>query len=126
MFELIDKNELVLPDFQRNFVWNKAGQKALAASVLLNLFIGSFLILEGKKEDFATKKVGFSTKDATPTDECKFLLDGQQRLTSLKGIFGDFFDNSDWKDVMKDIYSSLKTKCFLRVIPEKGEEDMDT
>jgi uncharacterized protein with ParB-like and HNH nuclease domain len=30
MFEPIDKNELVLPDFQRNFVWNKAGQRALA------------------------------------------------------------------------------------------------
>ncbi|WP_079442199.1 DUF262 domain-containing protein, partial [Clostridium chromiireducens] len=124
MFELIDKNELVLPDFQRNFVWNKAGQRALAASVLLNLPIGSFLILEGKKEDFATKRLGFSTQEATPTDECKFLLDGQQRLTSLRSIFGDFFCDEDWKDTIRGIYNSLRTKWFLRVIPKEGEEDI--
>lgn len=124
MFELIDKNELVLPDFQRNFVWNKAGQRALAASVLLNFPIGSFLILEGKKDDFATKKLGFSTLEAMPTEECKFLLDGQQRLTSLRSIFGDFFGDENWKDTLRGIYNSLRTKWFLRVVPEKGEDDI--
>lgn len=124
MFELIDKNVLVLPDFQRNFVWNKAGQRALAASILLNFPIGSFLILEGKSIDFATKKLGFSTQEATPAEECQFLLDGQQRLTSLRSIFGDFFGDENWKDTLRGIYNSLRTKWFLRVLPEKGEEDI--
>lgn len=124
MFELIDKNELVLPDFQRNFVWNKSGQRALAASILLNFPIGSFLILEGKKDDFATKKLGFSTQEANPSDECKFLLDGQQRLTSLRSIFGDFFSDENWKNTIRGIYNSLKTKWFLRIVPEEGEEDI--
>ncbi|WP_322020260.1 DUF262 domain-containing protein [Clostridium butyricum] len=124
MFELIDKNELVLPDFQRNFVWNKSGQRALAASILLNFPIGSFLILEGKKDDFATKKLGFSTQEANPSDECKFLLDGQQRLTSLRSIFGDFFNDENWKNTIRGIYNSLKTKWFLRIVPEEGEEDI--
>ena len=124
MFNLVDKNNLVLPDFQRNFVWNKAGQRALAASVLLNLPIGSFLILEGNKNDFATKKIGFSTKEALPTDECKFLLDGQQRLTSLRSMFGDFFSDEDWKNTAREIYANLKTRWFLRIVPKKGEEDI--
>lgn len=124
MFELIDKNELVLPDFQRNFVWNKNGQRALAASVLLNLPIGSFLILDGNKDDFATKKLGYSTKDAEPEDKCKFLLDGQQRLTSLRSIFGNFFSNDSWKDVSREIYSSLRTKWYIRIVPHVDEEDI--
>ncbi|NFH70749.1 DUF262 domain-containing protein [Clostridium botulinum] len=124
MFELIDKNELVLPDFQRNFVWNKAGQRALAASILLNFPIGSFLILEGKRDDFATKKLGFSTQEATPTTECKFLLDGQQRLTSLRSIFADFFTEEDWKNTIRGIYNSLRTKWFIRIVPEKCQEDI--
>lgn len=93
MFEAIDDRRLVLPDFQRGYVWKKSDQKALAASLLLELPIGSFLILEGKENDFATKELGFATREANPKSECMFLLDGQQRLTSLKIIFCDIFNN---------------------------------
>lgn len=124
MFDLVYKNELVLPDFQRNFVWNKSGQRALAASVILNLPVGSFLILQGKKDDFATKRIGYSTREATPNDECKFLLDGQQRITSLISIFGNMFLEDNWQDVCRDIYQNLKSKWYIRIVPKKGEDDI--
>lgn len=124
IFKKIENNELVLPDFQRNFVWSKDGQRALAASVLLNFPIGGFLILDGKKDDFATKKLGFSTEEASPTDECEFLLDGQQRLTSMKTIFSNPFNNDNWQENIKEMYKSLRTKWFLKIVPECDQEDI--
>lgn len=124
MFDYVNEKKLVLPDFQRDYVWKKTDQKALAASLLLALPIGSFLILEGKKEDFATKEIGFATRIAEPKDECMFLLDGQQRLTSLKIIFSDIFNNSNWKLTINDLYPQLKTRWFLRIIPNDNEDDI--
>ena len=124
MFEAIDDRRLVLPDFQRGYVWKKSDQKALAASLLLELPIGSFLILEGKENDFATKELGFATREANPKSECMFLLDGQQRLTSLKIIFCDIFNNKEWKYTLDDVYTQLKVRWFLRIIPNDGEDDI--
>ena len=41
----IKKNEILLPDFQRQFVWKEEIQKKLVASVLTRLPIGSILLL---------------------------------------------------------------------------------
>ena len=68
--------------------------------------------------------MGFSTEEVIPTDECKFLLDGQQRLTSLISIFGNLFDDANWKDIVRGIYEALKNKWFIRVVSKGEEEDI--
>ncbi|HJF37000.1 MAG TPA: DUF262 domain-containing protein [Clostridium perfringens] len=124
-FNMVDKNQLVLPDFQRGFVWKKDKLKSLAASVLLDLPIGSFLILNGECNDFETKRLGYTSESTTATEECKFLLDGQQRLTSLRVIFGNFIGyNDNWKEIFDGIYPTLRSKWFLKINPEKDEEDL--
>ena len=40
---LIENRKLVLPDFQRNFVWDSEKMKSLYASVLCRMPIGSKL-----------------------------------------------------------------------------------
>ncbi|MDP4146979.1 MAG: DUF262 domain-containing protein [Bacillota bacterium] len=124
LFKLIDEKKLVLPDFQRDLVWNKNQQKELIASLILSLPIGSFLILDGKNDDFATKELGFPNGQANPKEECMYLLDGQQRLTSLKGVLSDFFSKSNWKDAAREVYQILKVRWFLRVIPKQDEIDV--
>ena len=52
MIELIQKQELLLPDFQRGFVWDIEMQQRLVASVLTKMPIGSILVLEADTEDF--------------------------------------------------------------------------
>ncbi len=46
-----EEKELLLPNFQRDFVWDrKEKQKDLLASFVFNIPIGSLLILNGEKE----------------------------------------------------------------------------
>ena len=44
--EDIQKNEIMLPDFQRQFDWSLEKQRALVASVLTKLPVGGILLLK--------------------------------------------------------------------------------
>ena len=124
VFHKIDERKLVLPDFQRDLEWTKNQQKDLIASVLLGLPIGSVLLLEGVSDDFSSKRIGYSKMVETPADECLYLLDGQQRITSLMSSFCDFYSKDNWKNVMDEVYPVLKNRLFLRVNTSENEEDI--
>ncbi|WPF88640.1 DUF262 domain-containing protein [Cyanobacterium aponinum AL20118] len=117
-------NELVLPDFQRDFVWKKDKQSKLLASILVGLPIGSFLIIKGKKDDFPARSLGF-IEVTTPKEQCRFLLDGQQRLSCIKSIFDDLYNPSEsWKNIWDKLYGQLRFRWFLRVSPKNSDEDI--
>lgn len=125
IFKKNDDNKLVLPDFQRGFVWTIEQQKKLLASFLVFLPCGSILLLDGNKEDFANKKICYPNESCNPKDECTYLLDGQQRITSLKGIFSDIFSDIDrWEEIYSNIYKALRYRWFIRVIPNCEEDDI--
>jgi hypothetical protein len=116
-----DKNELVLPNFQRNYVWKTEQQKMLIASFLVNLPIGTFLTLEGEKNDFISKKLCF--KDvAIPKDNCSYLLDGQQRLSTIKSIFSDLLNFNDWETNFDNLHAPLRNKWYLDLNEESCQE----
>ena len=53
----ISENTIVLPDFQRGFTWKENNrQKALLASVLTKLPIGTVLFLNVKQRTMDTRK----------------------------------------------------------------------
>lgn len=83
----ISENTIVLPDFQRGFTWKENNrQKALLASVLTKLPIGTVLFLNVKTEDYGYKKIGKNERNIDNLEgkqEVKALLDGQQRITVL-------------------------------------------
>jgi len=75
----------VLPEFQRNYVWDEEQIKELLESILRDYFIGNFLVWEVKQEK---NKLEFETKcinGANPQSDqiSGIILDGQQRITSL-------------------------------------------
>ena len=121
--------DLVLPDFQREFVWKIEQQKALAATFLTRIPLTSLLLLEGKRKDFGYKRLCVKNKevnDALPGDnKCTFLLDGQQRLSTLKNIFSDVYSNcnGDWESVFDNIDNKLKYRWFLNLKPNKRFDD---
>ena len=84
----VHKGSLVVPDFQRSFVWEPEAVRELLVSVLGNYFIGSILILQQFKEDsmFALRMIE-GANDVNPSAQIqpfvKVLLDGQQRITAL-------------------------------------------
>jgi len=89
----IDNNTLILPDFQRDYVWIKEDDKIeeFITSVLSQLPIGSIIKFKDNFKSFANKEIGFNKTITFSEDfgKVEFLLDGQQRITTLSLVFSD-------------------------------------
>jgi hypothetical protein len=121
IFEKIQDEKLILPDFQRDYKWNSNKQSNLLASILLNFPVGSSLILNGVSTDFALRKIGENTQYQIDNPyDCEYLLDGQQRTTTLFNAFNDTFNFEQFSsekeliDFMRRKSNPLKIRWFLR------------
>ena len=79
----VQSGKIQLPDFQRGWVWDEDRIKGLLASISRGFPVGAVMTLAaGGDIRFRTRLVeGVSENGITSPD--RFLLDGQQRLTSL-------------------------------------------
>lgn len=89
---------LTIPQFQRQFIWRESQVKLLIDSMSRSYPIGSLLLL-ARKADFplATRSIEAEIRDGYPsdgaipdktgTDEESYILDGQQRTTSIARVF---------------------------------------
>lgn len=121
-FKLIAENKLLLPDFQREYKWIAHKQQSLLASILLKFPIGGSLILHGSSQNFAARKIGDKNQvEITDDYDCEFLLDGQQRTTTLYNALNDTFDyrafndQSELVEFVKSKATPLKVRWFLRI-----------
>ncbi|WP_022850806.1 DUF262 domain-containing protein [Limisalsivibrio acetivorans] len=120
-----ESNKIVLPDFQRDMEWKEDKQKKLLASFLVKLPIGNLLLLNGNKDDFLAREIGAKNQIIEPKEDCSYLLDGQQRFTSLKLFFCDlYYDENRWKQKYEDVYSQLRARWFINVKPQVNGEDV--
>lgn len=124
------KGDLLLPNFQRPFVWNPERWQSLIASILLEYPVGQALI--GTEADSKTMSVNkplsmpekvlreIFLKKANIKPEyveglkatqylqkgeaysCDYLLDGQQRLTALDLIFGTAYHFADGNELNRN------------------------
>lgn len=124
IFKESKEGKLVLPDFQRSFEWNKEKQKSLLSTVISELPIGSVLILEGDRNDFSAKKMCYpqTLKTEERLEECRYLLDGQQRISSLKSFFSDPVEENDWEYVAQNMYRALNTRWFVSAKNDTTED----
>ena len=119
--KLLSNNELVLPNFQREFVWKVNSQKKLIASALCNIPSGNSLLVQGKKSSdlsFSNIKIGQRkvtlSEDDLP-DNFQYILDGQQRYTTLYYAFNDAFNKTpeENKNTFEYLSEKLKYRWFL-------------
>lgn len=93
ILDKIDHKELILPDFQREYVWSKDEDKIIdfIASILAQLPIGSIITFKNAYNSFANKEIGFNKPISFGANQgdVYFLLDGQQRITTLDLVFSD-------------------------------------
>jgi hypothetical protein len=77
--------KLVIPDFQRDFVWTRKQVEELLNSVINRYFIGTLLLLESPTSNlrFAPRLILGVEADPKTHPTISYVLDGQQRLTSL-------------------------------------------
>ena len=123
----IKKNEILLPDFQRQFVWKEEEiQKKLVASVLTRLPIGSILLLRSNSShEYSCKPLGAKdpiSQENLPTGPVEFLLDGQQRMTVLANVFSNviFQLTSQINNLIAP--NALKRRFYL-ALPKYGNHE---
>lgn len=80
----IEKGLVKIPQFQRDFVWTKEKSALLLDSMLKGFPIGTFVLWKTKESLRTVKNLGGAKLPETPEgDFTQYVLDGQQRLTSL-------------------------------------------
>ena len=113
--ELVFEENLLLPDFQREFVWKPQEQQLkLVCSLFLDIPIGSILVLD-KLDNIGLRKLCYKEeKVEMESEHSKLLMDGQQRISTIKSVFSDLYDDKyGWKKVNDSLHSNLRHKWFL-------------
>lgn len=80
----IEKGLIKIPQFQRDYVWSIERAANLIDSILKGYPIGTFITWKTKESLRVVKNLGNVTLPPVPEgDFAEYVLDGQQRLTSL-------------------------------------------
>jgi hypothetical protein len=96
----IHSRTMVLPDFQRDFVWEPVATQELIVSIANNYPAGSLLRVRDAQRFFAARE--FEGAPKLDGQQHTFLmLDGQQRLTSLYQAFYGVGEHRYYLDVKK-------------------------
>src|SRR6266480_3831608 len=81
--EILD-GTIKIPQFQREFVWPRHKSSKLLDSIVKGFPIGTFILWKTDERLRSIRNLGgIDLPDTTPGDAVKYVLDGQQRLTSL-------------------------------------------
>jgi hypothetical protein len=115
----IDSGSMLLPEFQRGYVWNRDQVRGLLRSLYLGYPVGGFLVWETET----------TADDVRGTDEAvgnrTLLLDGQQRLTTLYGVVRGrppkFFEGD--KNTFLGLRFSVEDETFEFYSPAKMKGD---
>lgn len=105
------QGDILLPKFQRNFVWNKTQILQLLDSVYKNYPIGSVLLWQSKLKLKSENDIaGLSIDLPKPDYPVNYLLDGQQRLSTICGAM--FWTGTDPKSPWNLCFDLRKEKFF--------------
>lgn len=116
----IENGTIKIPQFQRDFVWTRAKSAALLDSIVKGYPVGTFIFWHTNEQLRTVRSIGNNKfKDKPGGDYFDYVLDGQQRLTSLyaavKGIVvtranGKVDDFSQmWIDLDADEHDDIVT-----------------
>lgn len=97
----IENGTYQIPKFQRDFVWDRNRSAKLIESLLKGYPIGSFILWKTKDRLKSLKKLGGEIlKDIQDGNFVYYILDGQQRITSLYlAIKGLTANNNNYKKI---------------------------
>ncbi len=116
----IDTETMVLPEFQRGYVWSRDQVRGLLRSLYLNYPVGGLLVWETDADAGAIRG-----KDDAHAGVKSLLLDGQQRLTSLYGVMRGkppkFFEGDP--SAFLDLYFNVVDETFEFYAPAKMKSD---
>lgn len=108
--------DILLPKFQRDFVWERSQIIALLDSIARGFPIGSVLLWQSRQELRSENLIAdLQIKLPKPDYPVNYLLDGQQRLSAICGaMYWKAINGADPKSRWNIAYD-LRTKSFLHL-----------
>ncbi|MDA5316557.1 DUF262 domain-containing protein [Vibrio cholerae] len=106
LLEEVNKGGLQVPAFQRAYVWQQSNIIELFDSIYKGFPIGSVLLWETNSKIKTHDNFGLDINDKP--DNFQYILDGQQRITTLYHCLKCDDDDHKWK-----VYIDLEKESFL-------------
>jgi len=137
ILERVRSNVYVIPQFQRKFTWNSSQVKRLIDSIARNYPIGSLLTLAKSQEiNLHSRAISacIMDEDGITQDidnyekEVQYVLDGQQRLTSIVRVFLDADLNNTYYFDLKKMYEAFEQEendWIVRIRKPSGKSDSE-
>lgn len=125
VFDELENGNMKIPKFQRGYVWERSKIVKLLNSIHKQYPIGSFFIWSASKDDYTnfTREIeGLDLPKKPYSNEYSFILDGQQRITSLYvALRGKILNDIDYSticfNVEKGIFQVPRLKTEKHNIP---------
>jgi hypothetical protein len=106
LIEQVTTGQIRIPAFQRGFVWEMDRVAYFIDSLYKRYPFGSLLLWRTRNQLTHEKNLGpYRLPDRDPDFPIDYVLDGQQRITSIFGVFQTELhriENPDWLDVYFD------------------------
>lgn len=130
--QIVDKiksGNLRIPAFQRGFVWDADKVAFLMDSIYKGYPIGSLLLWRTKERLNFERKLGpFTIPEPEEDFPVDYILDGQQRITSIFGVFQtellqDPESDSSWMNIYCDLRAGVDAQesQFLALSPKDAD-----
>ncbi len=120
ILDQIDDGTILLPEFQRGYVWNRDQVRGLMRSLYLGYPVGSLLVWQTEADPGSVRGSGPASAGVR-----LLLLDGQQRITSLYGVVRGkppaFFEGN--ADAFRGLRFNIETETFEFYAPAKMRDD---
>jgi hypothetical protein len=119
ILDQVDAGTVLLPEFQRGYVWNRDQVRGLMRSLYKGYPVGALLVWETDAACQAVRGV------ASASGTRSLLLDGQQRVTTLYGIVRGappaFFEGDP--QAFQNLRFNVETEAFEFYGPVKMKDD---
>lgn len=121
----IENGELKVPQFQRDFVWSIGAAAELMDSVVKGYPIGAFTFWKTKDRLRTIKNIGGCVLPSSPSNDfVNYVLDGQQRITSIYAtISGVSIGNNDYSKMYVDLSASENESLIILNIDNRNESE---
>ncbi|MFI7190641.1 DUF262 domain-containing protein [Nocardia nova] len=129
ILEGVSNGTIRVPAFQRGFVWDAERVAYLMDSIYKGYPFGSLILWRTKEKLTHERQLGpFELAEVEPEYPIDYVLDGQQRLTSIFGVFQTELEpteESAWTEVYFDTAADSDLQDSRFVCPAPGEVDLE-
>ena len=120
----IESGMLKIPQFQRDFVWDVKKSASLLDSIVKGYPVGAFIFWKTKERLRSVRNIGNLELPEVPEgDFVYFVLDGQQRITSIyAALKGATIERDGRKENFSDMFINLEDSEDGEIVFTKRDE----